>query len=92
MTSEFAEMLLEEAHEYNGFNLILADLSSRSMIYITNRPKGEGTRIQEVPPGLHVLSNAKLDSPWPRLDLQAELLGLKFSKLLTFVRPNGNLV
>ncbi|KAJ8433560.1 hypothetical protein Cgig2_018113 [Carnegiea gigantea] len=64
--TEFAEMLLEEAHEYNGFNLILADLSSRSMIYITNRPKGEGIRIQEVPPGLHVLSNAKLDSPWPK--------------------------
>uniref|UniRef100_A0A7C9CS19 Transport and Golgi organization protein 2 homolog n=1 Tax=Opuntia streptacantha TaxID=393608 RepID=A0A7C9CS19_OPUST len=75
---EFAEMLLEEAHEYNGFNLILADLSSRSMIYITNRPKGEGIRIQEVPPGLHVLSNAKLDSPWPK----AELLGLKFKKFL----------
>lgn len=64
---EFAEILAKEAHEFNGFNLIVADLPSKSMIYITNRPKGESVRIQEVPPGLHVLSNAKLDSPWPKV-------------------------
>ncbi|CAO2833718.1 unnamed protein product [Amaranthus hypochondriacus] len=75
---EFAEMLAEEVEEFNGFNLIVADLPSKSMVYITNRPKGESVRIQEVPPGLHVLSNAKLDSPWPK----AERLGLKFQKML----------
>lgn len=60
-------MLAEEVEEFNGFNLIVADLPSKSMVYITNRPKGESVRIQEVPPGLHVLSNAKLDSPWPKV-------------------------
>lgn len=60
-------MLAEEANKYNGFNLIIADLPSKSMIYITNRPKEESVKIQEVPPGLHVLSNAKLDSPWPKV-------------------------
>ncbi|XP_061351150.1 uncharacterized protein LOC133296215 [Gastrolobium bilobum] len=61
---EFAESLKREAHCYNGFNLIVADISSKSMVYISNRPKGQHITIQEVSPGLHVLSNAKLDSPW----------------------------
>lgn len=74
----FAEELVKEAHEYNGFNLIMADLLSKSMVYISNRPKGEAVMIQEVKSGIHVLSNAKLDSPWPK----AQRLGLKFKKLL----------
>lgn len=60
---EFAEGLVKDAHQYNGFNLILADISSKSMVYLSNRPEGEPVVIQEVSPGLHVLSNAKLDSP-----------------------------
>lgn len=60
---------MKEAHEYNGFNFIMADLVSKSMFYISNRPKGEAILIQEVKPGIHVLSNAKLDSPWPKVRL-----------------------
>ncbi|KAL3539150.1 hypothetical protein ACH5RR_002516 [Cinchona calisaya] len=63
---EFADELVEEAGQYNGFNLIVADLSSVSMVYITNRPKAHGTVATEVSPGIHVLSNAKLDTPWPK--------------------------
>lgn len=68
-------MLAKEANQYNGFNLIVADVSSKSMIYITNRAEERGdneysVRIQEVSPGLHVLSNAKLDSPWPKVRIQ----------------------
>ncbi|XP_065881146.1 uncharacterized protein [Euphorbia lathyris] len=75
---EFAETLVKEAHQYNGFNLILADISSNTMVYISNRPKGEAIDIQEVSPGIHVLSNAKLDSPWPK----AERLKLNFKDQL----------
>lgn len=64
---EFAEELVTEAHQYNGFNLIVADISSKSMVYVSNRPKGEPITIQEVSPGIHVLSNAKLDSPWHKV-------------------------
>ncbi|XP_071725019.1 uncharacterized protein [Rutidosis leptorrhynchoides] len=74
---EFAETLVNEAHNYNGFNLILADIPSKSMVYISNRPEGD-VIIQEVTPGLHVLSNAKLDSPWHK----AQRLGLNFKVLL----------
>ncbi|XP_050213623.1 uncharacterized protein LOC126665013 [Mercurialis annua] len=65
---EFADMLVKEAHMYNGFNLILADLSTKTMLYISNRPKGEPIVVQEVPPGIHVLSNANLNSPWPKVN------------------------
>ncbi|KDP36783.1 hypothetical protein JCGZ_08074 [Jatropha curcas] len=75
---EFAEALVKDAHHYNGFNLILADISSKTMVYISNRPKGEPIVIQEVSPGIHVLSNAKLDSPWPK----AQRLEVKFKEQL----------
>ena len=65
----FAEELVKEAHQYNGFNLVMADLVCKSMFYISNRPKGEPVLIQKVKPGVHVLSNAKLDSPWPKVRL-----------------------
>nr|GMD42018.1 transport and Golgi organization 2 homolog [Ipomoea batatas] len=64
---EFAKELVKEGHEYNGFNLIMADFETKSMVYISNRPKGEPISIHEVTPGIHVLSNAKLDSPWPKV-------------------------
>ncbi|KAF4365369.1 hypothetical protein CsatB_007955 [Cannabis sativa] len=79
---EFAEELVKEAHQYNGFNLILADISSsssNSMVYISNRPKGEPILVQEVPPGIHVISNAKLNSPWHK----AQRLELRFKEELT---------
>ncbi|WCJ44717.1 hypothetical protein M5689_025372 [Euphorbia peplus] len=75
---EFAKTLVKEAHQYNGFNLILADIPSKTMVYISNRPKGAAIDIQEVSPGIHVLSNAKLDSPWPK----AQRLKLNFKDQL----------
>ncbi|KAL3621542.1 hypothetical protein CASFOL_036454 [Castilleja foliolosa] len=64
----FAEELMKEANQYNGFNLIVADLISKSMVYVSNRPKGEPVSIQEVRPGIHVLSNDTLNSPWPKAE------------------------
>lgn len=64
---DFSEQLLKEAGEYNGFNLIVADLCSMTMLYITNRPKESGMSVTEVSPGIHVLSNATVDSPWPKV-------------------------
>ncbi|CAI0471347.1 unnamed protein product [Linum tenue] len=65
---EFARELAEEMDSYNGFNLVIADVGSNSMVYITNRAKSNSgdDAITEVSPGIHVLSNASLDSPWPK--------------------------
>ena len=59
--------MVKEAHQYNGFNLIMVDLPSKTMIYMSHRPKGESIIVQDVHPGIHVLSNSKLDSPWPKV-------------------------
>lgn len=75
---EFAKELVKEGHEYNGFNLIMADIETKSMVYISNRPKGEPISINEVSPGIHVLSNAKLDSAWPK----SQRLKMNFKKMV----------
>lgn len=73
---------MKEVHLYNGFNLIVADIASKSMVYLSNRPKGEAIVIQEVSPGIHVLSNAKLDSPWPKVRTQHQTLEKQVLKFL----------
>uniref|UniRef100_A0A1D1YCU7 Uncharacterized protein C22orf25 n=1 Tax=Anthurium amnicola TaxID=1678845 RepID=A0A1D1YCU7_9ARAE len=75
---EFAEEVANEADHYNGFNLILADIGSKTMVYVSNRPKGEPVFVDLVSPGLHVLSNAKLNAPWHK----AQLLGKNLKELL----------
>ena len=64
---EFAEEVVKEADQFNGFNLILADLCSKTVVYVTNRPKEDQKFVTRVSPGIHVLTNASLDSPWPKV-------------------------
>ncbi|MEC9357927.1 MAG: NRDE family protein [Pseudomonadota bacterium] len=59
---EFSEALMPHAHEYGGFNLLLWD--GARLRFATNQGKAGETR--EVEPGIHVLSNADLDTPWPK--------------------------
>ncbi|XP_022140668.1 transport and Golgi organization 2 homolog [Momordica charantia] len=64
---DFAKEVAKEADQYNGFNLIVAEISSKTMFYITNRPTNDSpSLVTEVSPGIHVLTNAQLDSPWPK--------------------------
>lgn len=64
---EFAEEMVKDADQYNGFNLILTDLCSKTMVYVTNRAKEGNNLVTEVESGIHVLTNATLDSPWPKV-------------------------
>uniref|UniRef100_A0A1D1XD83 Ser/Thr-rich protein T10 in DGCR region n=1 Tax=Anthurium amnicola TaxID=1678845 RepID=A0A1D1XD83_9ARAE len=75
---EFAEEAANEADQYNGFNLMLVDLCSKTMVYVSNRPKAKPVSIELVAPGLHVLTNASLDTPWHK----ALRLGKHFKELL----------
>lgn len=75
---EFAQEISQETEKYNGFNLILVDLCTCKMAYVTNRHEGTLVSVQEVSPGLHVLSNAQLDTPWPKV----QRLGNFFEELL----------
>jgi uncharacterized protein with NRDE domain len=59
--AEFALALAGEAENYSGFNLLLYD--GAELRYVTNAP---AFRDEAVTPGVHVLSNASLDTPWPK--------------------------
>lgn len=59
-----ASVLTEEAATYSGFNLLTFD--GTSLAYVTNRPSSEA---QALAAGVYGLSNARLDSPWPKVEL-----------------------
>ncbi|MGM0535078.1 MAG: NRDE family protein [Pseudomonadota bacterium] len=51
------------AARYAGFNLLAGD---GERLWHLHRGR-DGIRLRQVPPGLHGLSNASLDTPWPKL-------------------------
>jgi uncharacterized protein with NRDE domain len=54
-------VLMRHASAYNGFNLLAGDTDRA--FWMSNR----ATEVQPLPPGIHGLSNARLDTPWPKL-------------------------
>lgn len=64
-----ARALQQEAHTYGLFNLLLG--TPESLWYVRNWPE---PACYEVKPGLHVLSNEHLDSPWPKAQLALQQL------------------
>jgi len=58
----FITNLQETKNQYNGFNLLLAE--NGEMWFISNYQRS----VQRVTPGLHGLSNALLDTPWPKVE------------------------
>jgi uncharacterized protein with NRDE domain len=58
---EFIEGIAPNAHEYGRFNLLLWD--GASLHCVGNHPRFHA---EEVAPGLHALSNASLDTDWPK--------------------------
>lgn len=51
--------------EHGRFNLLLWDGPSRRGSYASNHPE---PRERALPPGVHALSNADLDTPWPKTE------------------------
>lgn len=65
----YAQTLLASAEQYAPFNLLVGDW--QQLYYLSNYPD---RRLEAVAPGIHALSNAQLDSPWPKAQLaQAQL-------------------
>ncbi len=62
-SSTFLENLDKERDMYNGFNLIAGDKSR--LFYYSNR-KGEPEELED---GIYGLSNALLNTPWPKVNL-----------------------
>jgi len=66
-----------DPHRYAGFNLVLGDLSQGHWHWLSNRPGLDAPTLQPLSlasgwwgavlqPGLYGLSNAGLDTPWPK--------------------------
>jgi len=51
-----------DARRYNPFNLLYGD--GRALWVAYARPNAAAAELVELPPGLHVLANDRLDSPW----------------------------
>ena len=58
--ARFLEDLIAKDPGYNGFNLLLGD--NRDLYWYSNRAE----RPVRLEPGIHALSNALLDTPWPK--------------------------
>lgn len=58
----FFEDLKQKSHLYNGFNLIAGSFDN--LYYLSNQKKD----IEKIKPGVHVISNAFLNTPWPKAE------------------------
>lgn len=58
----YLEALAPRAQAYNGFNLLVGD--GRSLNWYSNR----GGAPRELGPGIYGISNALLDTPWPKVE------------------------
>jgi uncharacterized protein with NRDE domain len=57
----YAEEVAARGGAYNGFNLLVGD--EGGVFYVSNRAEG----VHRLQPGVYGLSNALLDTPWPKV-------------------------
>jgi uncharacterized protein with NRDE domain len=57
----YAEEVAARGAAYNGFNLLVGD--GEGVFYVSNRAEG----VRRLEPGVYGLSNALLDTPWPKV-------------------------
>lgn len=60
----YLRRVAERGAAYNGFNLVVGDLARRELGWYCNRAD---TPPSLLPAGVHGISNAVLDTPWPKL-------------------------
>lgn len=66
---QYLAQIEKTANQYNGFNLLAGDKAS--VFHFSNEAEG----ITELEPGIHGLSNALLNTPWPKLEKAKSDLG-----------------
>lgn len=67
-----AELLSLADTPRNGFNLLRVDIAAGRAAWVSNRPR---PRQRQLGAGLYGLSNAALDTPWPKLERLKQRLG-----------------
>ncbi|MCR9105253.1 MAG: NRDE family protein [Gammaproteobacteria bacterium] len=59
----YLQAVAQRAHQYAGFNLLVG--TGDALWYLSNSP---GEQPQPLAPGIYGLSNARLDTPWPKAE------------------------
>ncbi len=79
---QFYSQLITSATDYQGYNLLFG--SADELCYFSNR----SAHLSPIEPGLHGLSNASLNTPWPKITT-----GLaKLQQILTTEEPDVNAI
>lgn len=66
------QRIAEVADQYAGFNLLLGD--RECLWYFSNSEAPDKRQPRELPPGIYGLSNASLDTPWPKVEIGKKTL------------------
>lgn len=61
----YIDSIGEAAGQYNGFNLLVGD--REELIWFSNRGSDDARNGQALAPGIYGISNALLDTPWPKV-------------------------
>jgi len=83
---DYLKEIEKEKDRYEGFNLLVSD--GDQLMYLSNFGNG----IEEVPPGIHGLSNGLINDPWPKTILAKNQLketldqGLSHENLLNILK------
>lgn len=62
---EYVAQIAPQAGEYNGFNLVLCD--NKELVWYSNKGGDDPRNGKPLEPGIYGLSNALLDSAWPKV-------------------------
>lgn len=62
---DYLKQLADRAAGYNGFNLLVGDKDR--LHWFSNKADGDPRNGQPLAPGIYGLSNALLDTPWPKV-------------------------
>jgi uncharacterized protein with NRDE domain len=62
---EYVQQIAGDADAYNGFNLVLCD--GQELVWYSNKAENDPRNGQPLAPGVYGLSNALLDSAWPKV-------------------------
>lgn len=61
----YIDALRDTSAQYNGFNLLVGD--REQLIWFSNRGDDDARNGQPLAPGIYGISNALLDTPWPKV-------------------------
>lgn len=65
--ADFVATLKADHSAYAGFNLVLGDFQRNTWTWVTNKSASDSVwQSQALAPGVYGLSNAQLDTPWPK--------------------------